>query len=70
MYIAVVCWHRGMVSILTGNFNAQDFGEFMKANRLAPVLDQVQMASSSKQPVDRGRPSSDSHGHSTHILSS
>jgi len=44
------------MSMLTNNIvNAQDFGEFMKVNRLAPVLDQLPLASSSKQPVDRGR---------------
>ena len=41
-----------MVTVLMDNVNVQDFGEFMKANRLAPMVDQ---ASSSKQPIDRGR---------------
>jgi len=44
-----------VVSILIDNFCAQDFGEFMKVNRLAPMFDQLQSASSSKQPVDQGR---------------
>ena len=41
--------------MLVDKFNVQDFGEFMKANRLAPVLNQLQMSSSSKQqPIERG----------------
>jgi len=42
------------LSWVDGYINAQDFGEFMKANRLAPVLDQLETSSSSKQPVERG----------------
>ena len=33
----------------------QDFGEFMKVNRLAPVLNQVPLSSAPRQPVERGK---------------
>lgn len=35
-------------------FDAQDFGEFMKVNRLAPMVDPLQTLPSSKLPVERG----------------
>ena len=41
--------------MLVDNVNAQDFGEFMKVNRLAPVMEQLSAPSSSTQPVDQGR---------------
>jgi hypothetical protein len=38
-------------------FTQQDFGQFMKDNRLAPVLDPAHLASFTGRPIDRGNTS-------------